>query len=29
MRPILLVAIATALLATLSVLLIWGPPLTA
>jgi hypothetical protein len=29
MRPIFLVAIATVLLATLSVLLIWGPPLTA
>lgn len=29
MRPIVMVAIATALVATLSILLIWGPPLTA
>jgi len=29
MRPIVMVAIATALVATLSALLIWGPSLTA
>jgi len=29
MRPIVMVAIATALVVTLSVLLIWGPPLAA